>query len=154
MLLIWQRTMSDQNIQQCKANALCVAPPNKGYKQVILQQLVLEIEEETVKAATKYGVIERVIKEWQKAFPWINRKRGRKITSQRGGGCNCGGRWQWRRWRRRRGRMNNEGCVFLFMCCACVFFCTCFACFDGVLELLNFLMCFFGDSTYLLSNSR
>ena len=55
--------MSDQNIQQRKANALCAVPPNKGYKQVILRQLVLEIEEETVKAATKYGVIERVIKE-------------------------------------------------------------------------------------------
>ena len=67
--------MSDQNIQQCKANALCVAPPNKGYKQVILQQLVLEIEAETVKAATKYGIIERVIKERQKAFPWINRNK-------------------------------------------------------------------------------
>jgi len=52
-----------------------VAPPSKQYKELILQQVVKEIKEESARAqaTSSYGVSARVIRERQKDFPWINR---------------------------------------------------------------------------------
>ena len=49
-----------------------MASHSKEYKQLILQQLVKEIKEETTKAKNSYGVMGWVIKEQQKDFSWIN----------------------------------------------------------------------------------
>ena len=51
-----------------------VAQPSKQYKELILQQLVKEIKEESARAQamTSYSVSVQVIRERQKDFRWIN----------------------------------------------------------------------------------
>jgi len=57
-----------------KRSAQHLAPPNKQYKELILQQLVKEIKEESARAQamSSYGVSVQVIREQQNDFPWIN----------------------------------------------------------------------------------
>ena len=48
--------MSDHD-EEVEASALHVAPPNKENKQLIVQQLLKEIKEATVKAKRSYGIM-------------------------------------------------------------------------------------------------
>ena len=50
--------------EEVEASALlCVAPPNKECKQLILQLHVKEIYEEIAKAKSSYNIMQQVIKE-------------------------------------------------------------------------------------------
>jgi len=63
--------MSDYNDVD-NASAPHVAPLSKEYKDLILQQLVKEFDEETARAKSPYSIIMQIIKECQKDFHWIN----------------------------------------------------------------------------------